>query len=100
MSVGASLASAAPRPRLGPPRLPSDLVSRPRLLRRLDQWPGMLCLVAAPSRFGKTTLLAEWARGTRRGSVAWLSIDEAAGAPPVFWAHVAAALGGTAVEDE
>src|SRR3954447_4045012 len=100
MSVGASLASAGPRSRLGPPRLPADLVSRPRLLRRLDEWAGMLCVVAAPAGFGKTTLLAEWASNARCGSVAWLSIDEPAAAPSVFWSHVAAALGVTAAEDE
>jgi len=90
---------AAPvfRPRLGPPRLPADLVSRPRLLRRLDEWAGMLCVVAAPAGFGKTTLLSDWARKARSDSVAWLSIDAAEAEPPVFWARVGAALG--AAED-
>ena len=78
---------------LGPPRLPADLVSRPRLLRRLDGWAGMLCVVAAPAGFGKTTLLAEWASRARRVGVAWLSLDEAEAEPSVFWARVAAALG-------
>ena len=100
MLVGAPVPIAVPPSRLGPPRLPADLVSRPRLLRRLDEWAGMLCVVAAPAGFGKTTLLAEWATNARRGSVAWLSIDEAAATPSVFWAHVAAALGVTAAEDE
>jgi LuxR family maltose regulon positive regulatory protein len=100
MLADAPVATAVPRSRLGPPRLPSDLLSRPRLLRRLDEWAGMLCVVAAPAGFGKTTLLAEWATSTCRGGVAWLSIDEAAAAPSVFWAHVAAALGGTVAEDE
>ena len=93
MTVGASLGSAALRRRLGPPRLPADLLSRPRLLRRLDDWAGMLCVVAAPAGFGKTTLLAEWARTTRRGRVAWMSVDEEDAEPFVFWAHVAGALG-------
>jgi LuxR family maltose regulon positive regulatory protein len=79
--------------RLGPPRLPADLLSRPRLLRRLDEWAGMLCVVAAPAGFGKTTLLSEWARTARGDSVAWLSIDEAEAEPSVFWAQVGAALG-------
>jgi LuxR family maltose regulon positive regulatory protein len=61
-------------------------------LGRLDEWAGMLCVVAAPAGFGKTTLLAEWA-GNRPGSVAWLSIDQAGADPSVFWGHVAAALG-------
>ena len=93
MSVGASLASSVPRSRLGPPRLPADLLSRPRLIRRLDEWAGMLCVVAAPAGFGKTTLLAEWTRKTRRGGAAWLTIDEEEAEPCVFWADVAAALG-------
>lgn len=81
------------RARLGPPRLPADLVSRPRLLRRLDEWAGMLCVVAAPAGFGKTTLLSEWATRARHDRVAWLSIDEAEAEPSVFWGRVGAALG-------
>ena len=93
MSSDAPVAAVS-RARLGPPRLPPDLVSRPRLLHRLDGWAGMLCVVAAPAGFGKTTLLAEWARKAERGRVAWLSLDRAEAEPSVFWARVAAALGG------
>lgn len=93
MGASARVAIAVPRSRVGPPRPPADLVSRPRLLRRLDEWAGLLCVVAAPAGFGKTTLLAEWATKARGSGVAWLSIDEAAAVPSVFWAHVAAALG-------
>jgi ATP/maltotriose-dependent transcriptional regulator MalT len=93
MVAGAPVMTGVPRSRLGPPKLPAGLVSRPRLLRRLDGWAGMLCVVAAPAGFGKTTLLADWARNVRHGSVAWLSIDGAAATPSVFWVHVAAALG-------
>src|SRR3954454_21267929 len=91
MLADAPVAIDLARSHLGPPRRPADLVSRPRLLRRLDEWGGMLCVVCARVGFGKTTLLAEWA--TRKGGVAWLSVDEAAAAPSVFWAHVAHALG-------
>jgi LuxR family maltose regulon positive regulatory protein len=94
MAVHAAVASAVPPPRLEPPRLLGDLVSRPRLLRRLDEAAGMLCVVAAPAGFGKTTLLAQWARGPQRGRVAWLSIDETEADPSVFWSHVCAALAG------
>src|SRR4051795_5060166 len=109
MSVGASLASAGPRSRLGPPRLPADLLSRPRLLRRLDEWTGMLggvaappgfgkttalaggtrmlCVVAAPAGFGRRRLLAEWTAKTRLGRLAWLSIAEGDAEPCVFWAR-------------
>jgi LuxR family maltose regulon positive regulatory protein len=74
-----------PRPRPG-------FVPRPRLLERLDQ--GMareLVLVCTPAGFGKTTLLADWARGGRR-PVAWLSVDAGDHDPARFWWHVAAAL--------
>lgn len=87
--------AALSRARLAPPRLPADLVPRPRLGRRLDEWAGLLCVVAAPAGFGKTTLLAEWAAKAPRGRVAWLSIDETGADPPVFWAQVAAALRGS-----
>ncbi len=69
-----------------PPVRP-ELVSRPRLVKRLDA--GMrrkLTLVSAPAGFGKTTLLSEWIHGssasTGRGAltaplrVGWLSLDE------------------------
>src|SRR5438477_5189792 len=95
MLADAPVAIDLARSHLGPPRLPADGVSRPRLLRRLDEWAGMLCVVAAPVGFGKTTLLAEWARSTRSGRVAWLSVDEGEAEPSVFWADVAVGLGGT-----
>jgi LuxR family maltose regulon positive regulatory protein len=69
-------------------------VSRPRLLRRLDEAAGLPCLVAAPAGFGKTTLLAQWAAHARPGTVAWLTLDPTEAQPAVFWAHLATALGG------
>ncbi|HEX8135568.1 MAG TPA: AAA family ATPase, partial [Actinomycetes bacterium] len=65
---------------------------RPRLLERLTE--GMaheLTLVCTPAGFGKTTLLAEWARDERR-PMASLSLDEGDNDPARFWRHVAAAL--------
>jgi LuxR family maltose regulon positive regulatory protein len=76
-----------------PPRR-SGLVPRPRLLERLAE--GMdrkLVLVCTPAGFGKTTLLAEWARRSQR-PVAWLSLDAGDNDPARFWRHVAAALDG------
>src|SRR5436190_8513487 len=92
MSASAPVAIAVPRARIRPPASPSDLVSRPRLLRRLDEAAGLSCLVAAPAGFGKTTLMAQWARQAESGRVAWLSIDETEAEPSFFWAAVAAAL--------
>jgi len=76
------------------PRPRYDLVPRPRLADRLTEaLAGELTLVCAPAGFGKTMLLAEWARRTGR-PVAWLSLDAADNDPVRFWRHVAAALGG------
>jgi LuxR family maltose regulon positive regulatory protein len=48
-------------------------------------------LVCAPAGYGKTVLLADWARqGGRR--VAWLSLDAGDNDPTRFWRHLLAAL--------
>ena len=52
---------------------------------------GRLVLVCAPAGFGKTALLADWARQCRC-PVAWLSLDEGDNDPTRLWRHVAAAL--------
>ncbi|NPV55350.1 MAG: hypothetical protein HPY76_01570 [Anaerolineae bacterium] len=57
------------------PKMPSEFVSRPRLIERIDRGvKGPLTLVAAPAGFGKTNLLVEWAQKTEH-PLAWLSID-------------------------
>ena len=67
-------------------------VARPRLVDRLEEaLPRGLALVCAPAGFGKTVLLADWARVGRR-PVAWLSLDETDNDPARFWRHVVAAL--------
>jgi LuxR family transcriptional regulator, maltose regulon positive regulatory protein len=47
--------------------------------------------VCAPAGFGKTSLLGDWARRSRR-PVAWLSLDGGDCDPVRFWRYVAAAL--------
>lgn len=67
------------RPRRMPvsiPRLARGHVSRPRLLRLLADEDLSLALVAAPAGYGKTSLLADWARHDER-AVAWLTLEEA-----------------------
>src|SRR4029450_7698983 len=67
-----------PRPRPG-------FVLRPRLLERLQQgMEQLVVLVCTPAGFGKTSLLADWARRGRR-PVAWLSLDEGDNDPARFW---------------
>ncbi len=76
-----------PRPRPG-------FLARPRLLDRLTEATAReLTLICAPAGFGKTSLLGEWARRSRR-PVAWLSLDAADSDPARFWRYVAAALDG------
>jgi LuxR family maltose regulon positive regulatory protein len=59
------------------PRAARNVVHRDRLLNVLEQgiWKHKVTVLAAPAGYGKTTLLAEWARTSRR-PVAWLSLDE------------------------
>jgi LuxR family maltose regulon positive regulatory protein len=69
-----------------------DLVPRPRLAERLDEGLAAgLMLVCAPAGYGKTVLLADWARRVRR-PVAWLSLDAGDNDPARFWRHGVAAL--------
>jgi len=73
----------APRP---------GLVPRPRLTTRLDKGLARgLVLVCAPAGYGKTVLLADWARhgGHPTG---WLSLDAGDNDPARFWRHAVAAL--------
>lgn len=73
-----------------PPR--QNLVSRPRLLERLDQGlAARLIVLCGPGGSGKTTLLGEWlSRGGHRA--AWLSLEEGDGSVPRFLAYLIAAL--------
>ena len=74
------------------PRPQPGFVPRPRLTAALDEGLARrLTLVCAPAGFGKTALLAHWARSGNR-PVAWLSVDTADNDPARFWRHVVAAL--------
>ncbi|HET8845797.1 MAG TPA: hypothetical protein VFN35_30315, partial [Ktedonobacteraceae bacterium] len=74
------------------PRLRPNVVSRPRLLKRLNE--GLyhkLTLISASAGSGKTTLISEWVAGSDR-QVAWLSLDEEENDPTHFLAYLIAAL--------
>jgi LuxR family transcriptional regulator, maltose regulon positive regulatory protein len=93
-----SAANAAPdallATKLHVPRTRPGFVVRQRLVDRLaPAQGGELTLVCAPAGFGKTALLADWARRDPR-PVAWLSLDVGDNDPVRFWRHVAAALDG------
>jgi len=76
-----------PQPRL-------KVVSRPRLIDRLNQslgqTPGII-LISAPAGFGKTTLISEWVTAWER-PVAWLSLDEGDNDLTRFLTYFVAAL--------
>jgi LuxR family maltose regulon positive regulatory protein len=74
------------------PRPQPGFVPRRRLVEALGE--GLASgrvLVCAPAGFGKTALLAGWARGGGR-PVAWLSLDDGDSDPARFWRYAVAAL--------
>ena len=74
-----------------PPVRP-ELVSRPRLIERLNE--GLLrklALISAPAGFGKTTLVSEWV-ASREQPAAWLSLDAGDNDLTRFLAYLVAAL--------
>ena len=73
------------------PRPTGPRVQRAALLRRLESAAEPLVLLVAPSGFGKTSLLEQWA-ATTGAQVAWLSCDESCGEPARFWSRFTASL--------
>src|SRR5437016_2830112 len=74
------------------PRPRRHVVSRPRLIERLNEGlPRKLTLIAAPAGFGKTTLVSAWVAGCDR-QVAWLSLDKGDSDPTLFLTYLVAAL--------
>jgi LuxR family maltose regulon positive regulatory protein len=91
------------------PRPRRNLVSRPRLVKRLDRvFDRKLTLLSAPAGFGKTTLLSSWIYDLHLASApetqienhesrianraAWLSLDQADNDPARFLNYFVAAL--------
>ncbi len=79
------------------PPMRSELVSRPRLIERLNAGLcGILTLISAPAGFGKTTLLSEWAAQVDRVKpqirFSWLSLDDGDNDPVRFLAYLIAAM--------
>ena len=74
------------------PRPRTNLVSRPRLVGRLNAGlDKKLTLIAAPAGFGKTTLLSEWIPQSPR-CVTWYSLDEADNDSARFWTYFIASI--------
>ena len=80
------------RSKLAIPVLRSQMVPRPRALEALAQVrEAKLTLVSAPTGWGKSSLLAEWAAASG-GPVAWVSLDPDDNDPLRFWRYVVAAV--------
>ena len=81
------------RTKLQPPLLRDEkLVSRPRLDTLLDGNDfGAVTLVSATAGFGKTTVVADWARN-REETVCWYSIDRRDNDPERFFGYLVTAL--------
>lgn len=76
----------------GVPRLPAGLLSRPRLLRRLDERAD-LTVVHGPAGIGKTALVADWVRRGGAGvPVLWVTAQGEHVAPRAFWRQVLQAV--------
>jgi LuxR family maltose regulon positive regulatory protein len=81
-----------PASKLSPPQLAGTLIERERLHARLEEALDLpLTLLSASGGWGKTTLLAAWARRQSR-AIAWLSLDETENILARFWSAVIAAL--------
>ena len=76
------------------PELAMAHVSRPTLVRRLDDSVNScpITLVAGFAGSGKTALLAEWTRLRPASHVAWLSCDVTDADPMQFWVALMSAL--------
>jgi LuxR family maltose regulon positive regulatory protein len=78
--------------KIGIPRIRPDLLSRSHLIGRLEEATTReLVLVSTPAGFGKTTLLAGWAKSSE-SPVAWLSLDGDDNDPARFWRYIVAAV--------
>jgi LuxR family maltose regulon positive regulatory protein len=75
------------------PPIRPNLVSRPRLIERLDEsiLTTRLTLISAPAGYGKTTLLSEGFTASDR-SVAWLSLDKGDNDLVTFLTYLVTAL--------
>lgn len=89
--------SASPTWKFQPPRLGPNLLPRPHLVARLEQFlgrrqaGGTVFLLSAPAGFGKSTLLGQWAEKTSVPA-AWYTLDASDDDPAVLLMGLAEAL--------
>lgn len=83
-----------PNSKVSIPDLPPDLVHRTGLMRQLDGVADV-GLVSAPAGYGKTLLLAEWARASTEVDTAWVRVDRDDDDPQRLWSAVLASMART-----
>ncbi|MBB6734076.1 LuxR C-terminal-related transcriptional regulator [Cohnella zeiphila] len=80
------------RDKLRIPELPENRVTRWRLIERIEQGTsGAVTYLCAPAGYGKTALLADWARRVRT-KLAWLTLGPEDNDPLPFWQAVLRAI--------
>ena len=78
--------------KLNVPSTRTNIVTRSRLLRRLDEGTSRkLTLISAPAGFGKTTVLGDWILRSAL-PVGWISLDAEDNDPARFLSYLVAAL--------
>jgi LuxR family maltose regulon positive regulatory protein len=77
--------------KMRPPRPRSGEVLRTGLVDRLEASTAPITSVVAPAGYGKTTLLAQWARRSRLPS-SWISLDQHDNEPGVLLGSIVEAL--------
>ncbi|SEO80311.1 LuxR family transcriptional regulator, maltose regulon positive regulatory protein [Paenibacillus sp. OV219] len=74
------------------PHVNKSLVSRPRLIRKLNEGlKAKLTIVSAQAGYGKTTALSEWVKQSSV-LVAWVSLDRQDNDWIPFWSYVTASI--------
>jgi LuxR family maltose regulon positive regulatory protein len=90
---GAVAEPFVPYEKITVPPLPREFVVRPALRADLDAAdPADVALVCAPAGYGKTLLLADWARSSTAADIAWVGLDRDDNDPERLWASVIAAV--------
>lgn len=100
VSMSTSISGPILATKLFIPPPPPKVVSRPRLIERLNEvLHRKLLLISAPAGFGKTTLVSEWLAGRQGNSLgqeptgcAWLSLEEADSNPIRFLTYLISAM--------
>jgi len=81
------------------PHLPSGLIPRPFLFKKLEQGAqSALTVISAPAGYGKTTILSEWIEARQKigsstpSTTCWLSLDEGDNDPIRFLNYLTASI--------